>query len=216
MANTPTIAITVDVFERRSGVPAALEGLGVAVTMRRLDAGDYVVARSTRIERKTVRGLHADIIDGTFWAQLGRLRKSCNYPFLLLEGRSIDDGPLTPSAIRGAVVTVVDLGVALLRSTDPNDSARWIRHVAARHQKTRPVDRPWFAQRPRRSRNPGEACLAAVPGVSTVRARALLTEFGSVASVCLADETMLQQAHGVGPTIAKAILRELHGGLPHD
>ena len=61
------------------------------------------------------------------------------------------------------------------------DSALWIHRLAVRCQQLEPAaDRPAYAQRPRPK--PGEetaeAVLAAVPGISTSSARALLEHFG--------------------------------------
>ena len=50
--------ITADVFERGSGVPAALQRLGALVTVEPLTAGDYRVGGGVLIERKTVADLH--------------------------------------------------------------------------------------------------------------------------------------------------------------
>jgi ERCC4-type nuclease len=56
------------------GMLRLLHGLGIDVSRMRFWAGDYEVADRAIVERKTVRGLHAAIIKGTFWPQLGRMR----------------------------------------------------------------------------------------------------------------------------------------------
>jgi ERCC4-type nuclease len=50
-----------------------------------------------------------------------------------------------------------------------------------------------------------EAMLAAVPGVSVVRARALLNEFKSVKAIVNADYDALLNVPGVGPAVAEAL-----------
>jgi excinuclease ABC subunit C len=50
-----------------------------------------------------------------------------------------------------------------------------------------------------------ESELDEVPGVSAVRKRALLREFGSVEKVAKASEEELAQVEGVGAKIAKEI-----------
>lgn len=205
------LVIRVDLHERPSGVPDELASLGALIELEHLIVGDYVVAPNTAIERKTVRGLHAGVLDGTFWPQIGRLKANCDYPFLLVEGSSVDDGPLGSNSIRGLLVAVTDLGVALLFSTDRTDSARWIVLLAKRRQQlTRPNDRPAYSLRPKQHATPAEAVLAGIPGVSTVIARSLLQEFTSVAGVCAASEKELSRVRGIGQRRAQNIADALH------
>ena len=66
---------------------------------------------------------------------------------------------------------------------------------------------------PRRQRRPrpkpgdetAEALLAAVPGISTTSARALLERFGSVAEVVAADPAEWLTVPGIGPERARAL-----------
>ncbi len=88
------------------------------------------------------------------------------------------------------------------------DSALWIHRLAVRCQETKPAaERPAYAQRPRPK--PGEetaeALLAAVPGISTSSARALLERFGSVAGVIAADPAEWLAVPGIGPERANAL-----------
>ena len=143
-----------------------------------------------------------------YWPQLGRLRAACAFPYLLVEGTDIDRGPLHHNAVRGACLAVIDQGIALLRSGYQRDSALWIHRLAVRCQEIEPAaERPAYAQRPRPK--PGdetaEALLAAVPGISTTSARALLERFGSVAAVVAADPAEWGTVPGIGPERARAL-----------
>jgi ERCC4-type nuclease len=85
---------------------------------------------------------------------------------------------------------VIDQRIALLRNGYQRDSALWIHRLAVRCQQREPAaDRPAYAQRPRpkADEETGEAVLAAVPGISTSWAGALLENFGSVAAVIAAQ-----------------------------
>jgi ERCC4-type nuclease len=78
--------------------------------------------------------------------------------------------------------------------------------LAVRSEKYEPVDRPRYAQQPQPApAAAAEAMLAAVPGISTVRARALLSHFGGVAEVVAAGEEAWREVPGIGPTRAKAL-----------
>src|SRR5947207_1993923 len=110
------------------------------------------------------------------------------WPYLLIEGRDLADGPLTYESVRGIWLTVSDLGIVVLRSDDAEDTASWLMRLATRRQDPKSRDRPPYAQRFGRARpDPAEAALAAAPGVSIRTARALLQRFRSLAGVLAAE-----------------------------
>ncbi len=204
--------IIVDSREPTGGVPRCLVELGIPVERRRLWVGDYEVGDRAIVERKTVRGLHAAVIGGTFWAQIGRMREVARFPYVLVEGKDLDDGPLAATAVRGVCVALMDLGVGLIRSSDPGDSALWLQRLADRRSQVRHRDRPIYAQRPRREARvpPAEAALAAIPGISRARAHNLLTHFGTLAGVVQAGPADWQQVAGIGPKGAQALAATFH------
>jgi ERCC4-type nuclease len=203
-----TVAIVVDVHERASGIADALASLGADVTFGSLPAGDYVVGAGTLVERKSVADLHGAILKGRLWPQMGKLRSESQFSYLAVEGRDLDRGPLHPNAIRGACLAVIDQGIALLRTSDQADTARWLHRLAVRRQRTEePPDRPAYVQRPKApaGHEAAEAALAAIPGVSTISARALLARFGSLAAVLAATPDELLSVPGIGPERVRAI-----------
>lgn len=202
------ITIIVDVHERQSGIAEALAELGAEVEIASLPAGDYAVGADTLVERKRVLDLHAAVLKGRLWPQLGKLRAACAFPYLLVEGTDMDRGPLHHNAIRGVCLAVIDQGIALLRSGYQRDSALWVHRLAVRCQEVGPAaERPAYAQRPRSK--PGEetaeAMLASVPGISTTSARALLERFGSVAAVVAADPAEWLSVPGIGRERARSL-----------
>jgi ERCC4-type nuclease len=196
-----------DIHERTSGIAAELIRLGVDVEEHRLDAGDYRLDGLALIERKTVEDLHQSVYRGRFWAQIGKLRHATRWPYLLIEGRSLYGGCLSPEAVRGLVIAVSDLGVTVCRSDDVHDSARWIHRIASRRVTAPSRNRPVYAQRPNRSEliSPAEQALAAAPGVSTATARTLLSHFGTLRDVLSASHVELTSVPGVGPRRAAEI-----------
>lgn len=200
--------IVVDVHERQSGIAETLAELGAEIEIAALPACDYAVGAETLVERKRVLDLHAAVLKGRLWPQLGKLRAACAFPYLLVEGSDLDRGPLHHNAVRGVCLAVIDQGIALLRSGYQRDSALWIHRLAVRCQQVEPAaERPAYAQRPRP--RPGdetaEALLAAVPGISVSSARALLERFGSVAGVVTADPADWLTVSGIGPERARAL-----------
>lgn len=207
-AKSSPVKIVVDIHERQSGIAETLRELGAEVEIASLPAGDYAVGADTLVERKRVLDLHAAVLKGRLWPQLGKLRAACAFPYLLVEGTDIDRGPLHHNAVRGARLAAIDQGIALLRSGYQRDSALWIHRLAVRCQQVEPAaDRPAYAQRPRAK--PGdetaEATLAAVPGISTTSARALLERFGCGAGVIAADSDEWLKVPGIGPERARAL-----------
>jgi DNA excision repair protein ERCC-4 len=197
------VKIIVDVHERQSGIAETLSELGAEIEVAPLPAGDYAVGADTLVERKRVLDLHAAILQGRLWPQLGKLRAACAFPYLLVEGTDIDRGPLHANAIRGACLAVIDLGIALLRTGYQRDSALWIHRLAVRCQELEPAaERPAYAQRPRPrpGQEAAEALLSAVPGISTSCARALLARFGSVAGVVAAAHDRLTRQRRIAPS----------------
>jgi ERCC4-type nuclease len=208
----PPVRIVVDVHERASSIAAYLEELGAEVEEAALPAGDYAVSADTIVERKRVLDLHGAVPKGRLWPQLAKLRASCPFPYLLVEGTDIDRGPLGANAIRGICLAVIDQGIALLRTDHQRDSALWIHRLAVRCQRSEEApQRPMYSQRPKAS--PGheaaEALLAAVPGISSTSARALLEHFGSVAAVITADPTDWLKVRGIGRERAEALAATL-------
>lgn len=207
-SKSPAVRVIVDVHERQSGIAETLSELGAEIEIAALLAGDYAVGADTLVERKRVLDLHAAVLKGRLWPQLGKLRAACACPYLLVEGTDLDRGPLHHNAVRGVCLAVIDQGIALLRSGYQRDSALWIHRLAVRCQQLEPAAaRPAYAQRPRPK--PGdetaEALLAAVPGISVASARALLERFGSVAAVVAAEPADWLAVPGIGPERARAL-----------
>jgi ERCC4-type nuclease len=205
--------IVADVFEQGSGVPASLTRLGAQVVVEPLSAGDYRVSGGALIERKTVADLHGSLGRGRLWSQIGRIRDEAVLPFLFVEGTDVDDGSRHPNAIRGCLLAIADLGVAVVRSRDPADTAQWLHRLAVRQERRRRASTP----RPRRHVPPaGLYVLSGIPGISDATARALLERFGSVERLLAAGPDDWAEVNGVGPVrahaLAEALLEHGNGG----
>jgi ERCC4-type nuclease len=149
----------------------------------------------------------------TFWPQLGRMRRATRFAYLMLEGGSLDNGPIAPAAIRGVCVAAMDLGVQIVRSEDLRDSAQWLHRLAERRASGAYRSPPAYAQRPRRAVgvDAAEPALAAVPGTSEVTAKALLLHFGSLAGVVREDPSEWEQVRGIGRQRSRAMTQTFDG-----
>lgn len=126
----------------------------------------------------------------------------------MIEGRNLYSGCIESDALRGGCLAAVDLGIAVIRTEDAADTARWLYRLAMRRQEGRTRDRPVYAQRPRRRRSEplAEVALAAVPGISVTVARALLERYGTLAALAAAAPSTWEDVRGVG-TLRAATLR---------
>jgi Fanconi anemia group M protein len=189
-----------------------LQVLGVSTEIKRLPVADYKAGRAL-VERKSVRDLHLAIIQGRFWPQIGRLSRTPLRPYLLIEGVDLDAGALSAASVRGALLAVDELGIGVIRTAGPEDSALWLKILAGRGHRRRRTTRS-YAQRPAQA-EAAEAMLAAVPGISTVTAEALLNHFGSVAAVIAAGPAEWLSVRGVGPKRVQALSETLALGERH-
>lgn len=205
--------VVADVFEEGSGVPASLQRLGAQVVVEPLSAGDYRISGGALVERKTVADLHGSLGRGRLWSQIGRIRDEAALPFLFVEGADIDDGPCHPNAIRGCLLAVADLGVAIVRSSDPADTAQWLHRLAVRQERRRRGSTPASG---RRLERPGLSMLRGVAGISDTTAHALLERFGSIERLLAAGQDEWAKVNGVGSVrahaLAEALLERDNGG----
>jgi ERCC4-type nuclease len=196
--------IVCDVHEARSAVPVLLAGLGVEVEIRALERGDYLVAVNALVERKTIPDLHSSIVKGRFWAQVAKIR-AARRPYLLLEGKSLFNGPVADEALRGLCLAVTDLGVTIVRTENASDTAAWLIEIAERGAPVR--DRPLYAQRPRSTDDPpAVVALSSAPGISSETARSILERFQTLTAVSQATLHDLRAIPGVGAKKAEAII----------
>jgi ERCC4-type nuclease len=208
VSGTTELLIAADVFEDGSGVPSSLQRLGAQVVIEPLPAGDYRIQGGVLVERKTVADLHGSLARGRLWSQVGRVRDTAVLPFLFIEGDNLDEGPRHPNAIRGCLLAIADLGVAVVRTRDPGDTALWLHRLAIRQERRRSGSRP--AERRLRP-PPGVTALAAIPGISDTTARALIDRFGTVEQLLAAGPGRWSDVEGVGPVRAHAIATALLG-----
>jgi len=166
------LTISVDVRERRSDVPALLTALGAPLSIVTLAVGDDAVGDRV-IERKTVPDLHRSLIDRRLWSQVAALRRDPRRTYVLVEGEDLEDGPVSPQAVRGASLKILDNGIRLLRTTSPDDTALWL-YVLARQEHRRMEHRAMAPNGRRPIVTSPVGLLSAIPGISIDHAKALL------------------------------------------
>jgi ERCC4-type nuclease len=201
--------VVVDDRESGSGVLQALRDLeDVTVSVQRLPLGDYLVDGRILFERKTLPDLAESIKDGRLFRQACRLAASSKKTVILLEGTSADmaTSGMSREAIQGALITLsVILGIPLLRSLSPEESARLMLYAARQIQTVVSGAIPRKGARPKGKRGLQLHILQGLPGIGPARARRLLARFGSIENVLRAQPDDLSAVQGIGPATARRI-----------
>ena len=209
LSESSRIEIIADDRERESGVVLALRQRDdVSLAVERLGLGDYLIDGSLLVERKTLVDLVASIKDGRLFRQGCRLACSPLRTALVLEGTGADlaHSGMRREAIQGALIGLtLYLGVPLLRSLDPSETARIILFAARQGRRATGVGPPRPGRRPDGKQKIQARVLQGLPGVGPHRARALLERFGSLESIMQADTGALESVPGIGRETAKSI-----------
>jgi ERCC4-type nuclease len=209
--NDVHIAVIADDRERKCGVVRSLSEMkNVSVKIKRLSLGDYIVDRRLVFERKTLIDFARSIIDGRLFRQAIRLSGAKYKGVLILEGtaRNLSEAGVSREAMQGALITVsIILGIPVLRSQNPSESARLILYSAKQIKSFARGAVQRHGSRPKGRRKKQLFILQGLPGVGSARAVRLLDTFGSVEGVVTATDEELQTVEGIGKHIAEKIRR---------
>ena len=131
---------------------------------------------------------------------------------LVIEGEPVH---ISEASWMGAIARVLLAGIAVIGTLDPDDTAQWLARMY-RVEGKGPTSEPRGLPRRRRPTEDlaavAEDVLTCLPGISTVGARRLLDEFGSLAAVFAAGEDDLRRVRGVGPVRAGMLARLFRAG----
>ncbi|HPR66176.1 MAG TPA: DEAD/DEAH box helicase [Methanothrix sp.] len=205
----------VAVDPRERSLARMLESMGVGVTLKVLEVGDYVVSDRVAIERKTANDFIDSLIDPgrNLFGQVRDLARTYDRPILILEGRDLYARQVHPNAIRGALASIaVDFGVSIIPTADEEETVSVIAAIARREQQARGGAPQAHGKKTHRTlKEQQEYLVSSIPGVGNAVAKNLLRHFGSVERVFAATEEELKEVELVGPKTAERI-RELVGG----
>ncbi|PID39884.1 MAG: nuclease [Proteobacteria bacterium] len=180
----------------------------VALSIRRLSAGDYQINDTLLVERKTIVDFATSIVDGRLFKQMTRLADAPLKCVIVLEGNGQDMKRIgvRREAMQGALITVgLIMGIPVLRSMQAEETARLLVYAARQMDlvTANGVHRPGY--RPKTKRKRQLFILQGLPGVGPKRAADLLDHFGSIQKVLDASPTELAFVQGIGPNTAAGI-----------
>jgi Fanconi anemia group M protein len=199
--------IIIDDRETSSKVVEILSSLGSAIRLERLPAGDYAIGDRILIERKTAADFVDTLINRDLLGQLKVLSEAVPRPVLIIEGGDITkERNVSENAIRGVLAAItVDMGVTLLFTKDPQDTAQML-FVLAKREESERGERKVHPHKTHRSlREDQEYIVSAFPEIGMKSARLLLAHFGSVQAIANADLKDLIAIKGIGEKTAQRI-----------
>ena len=181
---------------------------GVETHVQRLLLGDYEIDGKILFERKTLVDLSASIKDGRLFRQACRLASSPIRCAIILEGTANDltKSRMRREAIQGALISIsIIMGIPLLRSKEPEESARLMLYTAKQLRINERSAIPRRMSRPKGKRRLQLHILQGLPRIGPERAARLLDQFGSVEAVFIASKDELEKITGIGKHVAKLI-----------
>ena len=199
--------IVIDDRETSSKVVEVLSSLGAAIRLERLPAGDYAIGDRILVERKTAADFVDTLINRDLLGQAKALAEAVPRPVLIVEGGDVmRQRDIHENAIRGVLAALtVDMGIALLFTKDPDDTARMLYILAKREEGERGERKAHPRKSFRSLREEQEFVVSSFPEIGMKNARLLLAHFTSVQAIVNADLKDLVAVKGIGEKTAQRI-----------
>lgn len=196
------IEILYDHREQPSGIPDLLQTQqGIELRSEQLAIADYIVSERLGIERKSGPDFVSSLKDGRLRKQAEELKEQFPLAVLLIHGRP----PFPPAAVQGAYASLIRRGLAIINLQTEQQVAEMIFRLAKQENDPQRRERPKVAKKSADPQKISEGVLTAFPGISAVRARALLQHFGTPAAVFSASAAELQEVAGIGKKSAQQL-----------
>ncbi|RLI34777.1 DEAD/DEAH box helicase [Candidatus Bathyarchaeota archaeon] len=205
----PQLKVLVDYREGATPTVRELLRLGVAVELKSLEIGDYVVSGEVAVERKRLEDFARSLMDGRLFEQARSLVSAYPRAVLLVEGENLGVN-LSPQAFWGALLSLLyDFKLPVVWVRNAKEAAHVIMLLARREQEESKSYPTLRGGKPPTLRELQEFIVSGLPGVETTLAKRLLKFFGSVEAVFTASREELLKVKGVGEKLAERIRRVL-------
>jgi Fanconi anemia group M protein len=202
------ITIVADMRETRSTITQTLRGMpDVAVEVRELSCGDYLLREDFPVERKAAGDFVLSIQDRRLFEQVSKMKGEFGRATFIIEGDIYATrSAMSPDAIRGALSYLVAIeGASILPSKSTTDTAALLAVMARHLQDGLGYQVALRGSKPKDLRTQAQFIVEGFPGIGPGSAKSLLGHFGSIQAICAADALALRGAPGVGEKTAKQI-----------
>ncbi|MEM2365652.1 MAG: ERCC4 domain-containing protein [candidate division WOR-3 bacterium] len=201
--------------------PSIVEGLrkiGIDVESKYLEAGDYIipVENGYVIERKTAINFVGDIKIGRLWSELDKIKSVENMkPLLVIVGSLSLIEKFTkwkPTQVLGVLNSVMlDWGIQTVFLPSNLWFVHYVYSLAKRSEIEDKRPAPINIKPKLESIKDMQLYLIeSLPGISSVRARALLEKFRTPKRIFMASKEELMQVEGIGEITAEKIINVLN------
>ena len=201
--------IVCDNRETASPVVRILSLMGVTLRLEQLAVADYVISERAGIERKSAQDFNDSIKDGRLFNELRDLSDSFERSILILEGDPFLNSNINENALYGAITSIIlNLGVTVYKTRDTKETAMFLFQLAKKEQsKTKSQMKLRFDKAPIESSRLLEYIVAGIPGVNSLRAKNLLSEFKTLQNLFNSDIPDMTKIENIGKKIAQEIYK---------
>jgi ERCC4-type nuclease len=200
------IFVIADDREKNSNVSFYLKEFGAVVSFKRIEIGDYIISENVCIERKSSSDFVSSIIDGRVFNQAEEMKRNFDKAVIIVEGRN-NDGRITENAYKGAIASLImNYDAVVVNVENEKEAARMIYFLAKKEQEE--FERSVAIKgkkKPKDIKEMQQFFLSSLPGVSSVIAKRMLQNFGSVKDIVNAGEKEIESIKGLRKKEAKRI-----------
>jgi Fanconi anemia group M protein len=200
------IFVIADDREKNSNVSFYLKEFGAVVSFKRIEIGDYIISENVCIERKSSSDFVSSIIDGRIFNQAEEMKRNFDKAVIIVEGRN-NDGRITENAYKGAIASLImNYDAVVVNVENEKETARMIYFLAKKEQEE--FERSVAIKgkkKPKDIKEMQQFFLSSLPGVSSVIAKRMLQNFGSVKDIVNAGEKEIESIKGLRKKEAKRI-----------
>jgi ERCC4-related helicase len=199
--------IIVDHREKGSPVIKCLIDLGIKLSLKALESGDFIIGSEIVIEYKTKKDFVDSIIDGRLLQQLRPLSKNLK-PMLIIEGEAdiYSQRNIHSNAIRGMLAVIaLSYRIPIIYTKNAQDTAQLLQLIANKNNDQSKKEFQQHSLKPVSMKDQQEYVISSLPGIGPSLAKKLLESFGSVKKVINASEDNLKKVDLLGPKKADNI-----------
>ncbi len=191
--------IIIDQRERNSDLLSGLQDNGIKIERKTLPVGDYILSDRICIERKTIYDFESSIINGRLFEQIDKLKKTYEFPIILIEG-NVSDFRINLNAIFGAIISIyVEHKIQTIFCFDVFDTVKILKLIAEREQKIeKHLPTLKGALKAYSNDEFKEYVVGNLPGIGPKLARHLLAKFKTIKNIANSNINELLKVEKIG------------------